>query len=78
MEAGLTCMWAPVADVDGQLTGQVQIKVTTSEDKLVGVVVASAQGVHARTAIERSGVWGVEAAVAALGAAISARAGAGR
>ena len=78
LEAGLTCMWAPVADVDGQLTGQVQIKVTTSEDKLVGVVVASAQGVHARTAIERSGVWGVEAAVAALGAAISARAGAGR
>lgn len=78
LEAGLTCMWAPVADVDGHLTGQVQIKVTTSEDKLVGVVVASAQGVHARTAIERSGVWGVEAAVAALGAAISARAGAGR
>lgn len=74
-QAGLAASWAPVADPSGVMTGQVQVLVSTPEGKMVAQVVAGADQVQARTAIERAGVFGLDASLAAVAAAITARSG---
>jgi len=68
--AGLVASWAPIAGTDGNLTDQARITVTTSESKLVAIILAAPGSVQARTALNRQGVQGSEASFNAVWTAI--------